>query len=94
MELVLSDLEPLVALPPVVDIDVQINLGRLQIGMLQLSLEVLEGYAQVEVPGPMEMPKVVRGDHVEGLAVLIAHNPLYPRLLPGLSQDRPRSPKG
>jgi hypothetical protein len=52
LELVLSDLEPLVTLPPVVDIDVQINLGRLQIGMLQLSLEVLEGYAQVEVPGP------------------------------------------
>ena len=40
--------------------------------MAELSLEVVEGYAEVKGPDRMEMPQGVRGDHVEGPAVLTA----------------------
>jgi len=58
LELLLSDLETLVALPPVVDVDLEIDRSRLQIGMAELSLEVVEGYAEVEGPDRM---KCLRG---------------------------------
>lgn len=56
--------------------------------MPQLSLEVVEGYAHVEGPDRMEVPQCVRGDHVEGLAVLIAPiSPLDARLHRALVDD-------
>ena len=67
-----SYLVPLVTLPPVVDVGLQVDRGRLQVGMTELSLEVVEGYAHVEGPDLMEMPQSVRSDDVEGLAASIA----------------------
>ena len=40
--------------------------------MAELSLEVVEGYAHIEGSDRMKMPPGVRGDHVEGLAAIIA----------------------
>ena len=71
-----------------IDVGLEIDRGRLQIGVPQLSLEVVEGYAEVEGPDRMEMPQSVRGDDVEGLAVLIAPvSPLDTRLHRPLVDD-------
>ncbi len=83
-----SDLKPLVTLPPVVDVGLEIDRGRLQVGMPQLSLEVVERNAEVEGQDRMEMPQRVRGDHVEGPAVLIAAvSPLDARFHRSLVDD-------
>ena len=64
-----------------VDVDLQLGRSRLQVGMSQLSLEVVERDAKVEGSDRIKTPQSVRSDHVEGLAVLMApvspfrHNP-------------------
>ena len=79
-----SDLEPLVTLPPMVDVGLEIDRGCLQVGVAELSLEVVEGYAHIEGSDRMKMPPGVRGDHVEGLAVLIAPvSPFCHKFIPG-----------
>lgn len=39
-----------ITLPPVVDVGLEIFRGRLQVGMAELGLEVVEGDAEVEGP--------------------------------------------
>jgi len=70
----------MVTLPPVVDIGLDIDRDRLQVGMPQLSLNVVERDAEVDGPDRMEMPKRVRGDHVRGACrPYLARKPISPQ---------------
>lgn len=77
-----------------IDVGLQIDRGRFQVGVAELSLEVVEGYAEVEGTNRMEMPQSVRSDHVERFTVFIAPvSPLNARLHRALVDDLPH-PRG
>jgi len=53
-----------VALTPVVDVGFQIDRGRLQVGVAELGLEIVEGYAHVKRPNCVEMQSECAGGGV------------------------------